>query len=72
MVIGSVGFTPNSWDSTRRPNAATHGRAMAVPAAIIRNASRNTSQIAERRVAPSAKRMPISRVRYVTTKDMTP
>src|SRR5437016_6812006 len=72
IVTESVGLTPNSCDSTRRPNAQTHGSAIAVPAAIITSASRSTSQMAERRVAPSANRIPISRVRWVTTNDSTP
>src|SRR5215470_15906458 len=61
IVTGSVGVTSYSCDSTRRPNAQTHGRAIAVPAAIITSASLSTSQIVERRVAPSANRIPISR-----------
>ena len=36
---------------------------MAMPAAIMATASRSTSRMAEPRVAPSARRMPISRVR---------
>ena len=32
----------------------------------------STSQIADERCAPSAKRIPISRVRCVTTNDITP
>src|SRR5215472_6080297 len=72
IVTGSVGLTPYSCDSTRRPNAQMQGKAIAVPAAIITSASRSTSQIAERRVAPSANRIPISRVRWITTNDITP
>ena len=72
IVTGSVGLTPYSCDSTRRPNAQTQGSAIAVPPAIMTSASRSTSQMVERRVAPSANRIPISRLRWVTTKDITP
>ena len=71
IVAGSVGFTSYSCDSTRRPNAQTQGSASAVPPAIITSASRSTSQMLERRVAPNAHRRPSSRVHWVTTKDIT-
>ena len=72
MVAGSVAVTPNNWDWTSLPRAATQGSAMAMPAAIMATASRRTRRMAEAPVAPSARRMPISRVRRVTTNDITP
>ena len=35
IVTGSVGLTSYSCDSTRRPSAQTHGKAIAIPAATI-------------------------------------
>src|SRR5258706_13453948 len=71
-VAGSVAVTPNNWDWTNLPRAATQGSAIAMPAAIMTTASRRTRRMAEAPVAPRARRMPISRVRRVTTNDITP
>src|SRR5262249_39115653 len=67
MVGTSTARTPKSWPSTRRLNANRHGSATAIPAPIILNASRAISHTAERVVAPSAMRIPISCVRWVAT-----
>ena len=54
------------------PSAATQGSAIATPTAIIMPASQRMSRIAEPPLAPRARRMPISRVRRVTTNETTP
>ena len=46
--------------------------AASAPAAIIASASRKARRMAEAPEAPSVRRRPISRVRRVTTKDITP
>src|ERR1700691_139155 len=72
IVAGSVAVTPNNCDWKRLPRAATQGSARATPAATMVTASRNTRRRGEARVATSARRIPISRVRRVTTNDITP
>src|SRR5258706_16460550 len=53
-VAGSVAVTPNNWDWRSLPMAATQGRAIAMPTAIMVMASRRTRRMAEAPVAPSA------------------
>ncbi len=67
-----MALMPNSCPSTNRLNAQMEGRATSTPATTMRDASRKTSAMAVDRFAPSAMRMPISRLRCVTTNDMTP
>ena len=72
IVTPSSAPTPKSWLSMRRPRPHTAGSAIAMPAITRTPVSRITSQRAASRVAPRAMRIPISRVRRVTTNDVTP
>ena len=63
-------------EELRLDEPSEHGDSTAArsrcPAAIMATASRSTSHTAALARAPSAMRMPISRVRCVTTNDITP
>lgn len=66
------GETPNSKDDIRCVAANAAGSPMAHPYAARRAPLRSTRPTVSASDAPSAMRMPISRVRRVTAYDMTP
>src|SRR5258707_11734419 len=61
IVTGSVGLTSYSCDSIRRPNAQTNGSANRCSRGDDQQRIAEDQQTVERRVAPSANRIPISR-----------
>ena len=65
-VSGSSGSTPKRKVATSRPESAARTMPATTPVAIIQPASRNTSHVTRRLVAPSAMRTPISRCRCCT------
>ena len=68
----AIGVIPNRSDRSAGPAAKEIARPATHPGTAKRSACPMTSAIRSRRVAPSALRMPISRVRSVTTKRRTP
>jgi hypothetical protein len=64
IVVGSCGLTPKSSDRSHEAAPSPSGTAAATPAATGSDACRNIIRRTAPRSAPSAKRIPISVVRY--------
>ena len=69
---GSYGVSPNSQERATWLSAKAAGRPMATPRPVIRNTSCITSRSTFLSVAPSATRIPISRVLRATLYAVTP
>lgn len=66
IASGSAGRTSNSKDVTARDATVAPAMPVMMPAAVAKSPRRSTSVKMPVRVAPRARRMPISRVRYET------
>src|SRR5439155_23059322 len=71
-VAGSAGCTPNSRPPSRRASAAAPTAPSRMASPVRASARPTTSLVTRPEAAPSAMRMPISRVRWETEYDMTP
>jgi hypothetical protein len=71
-VAGSVALTPYSSPARTRVSPTAHTMPAAMPATASAAPWRTTSCSTSRRCAPSAIRMPISRVRCATAYAITP
>ena len=71
-MSGSIGLTSNSSDPINRISATAAARPQAIPIAARPEPQRTNMRVNSVRCAPSAMRMPISRVRCDTEYEITP